>query len=251
MKKKLVFVKDLTTFPYIITWDIISDMNESQEAKVSAEIPWSDGNEEDFSDLHEAIASGKTSLTNYEAPDDSGSTSEEDETEPDVSQPGVRLLWAAQFNRLDILSEILESQPDLIKFTDDDGYTALHRAAYSSSKECLVALLMSGADISATTADVWTPLHSACRWNRANCAEILLNWGADVNKVTQGGQTPLHLAAFCAKSTDTLQLLLLNPKIKAMAKNCQGDTPVDIARRNGNPVDMFDLVLPAFCDSKP
>ncbi len=118
----------------------------------------------------------------------------------------------------------------------------ISRAAYSNSKECLVALLVAGADVSALTEDGWTPLHSACRWNAAKCVEILLNWGADVNKTTNGGQTPLHLAAFCKNSDESVQMLLLHPKIRPMAKNCQQDTPADIARRNGNRSDWFDLV---------
>lgn len=109
-----------------------------------------------------------------------------------------------------------------------------------------MVLLSLGADLSALTADGWTPLHSASRWNRAACVEILLSWGADVNKSTTGGQTPLHLAAVCPDSSDTLLILLLQPKIKPMQKNCQDDTPKDIAKRNANPTDVFDLALPCF-----
>ena len=117
---------------------------------------------------------------------------------------------------------------------------------YYFFQESLVILLSLGADLSALTADGWTPLHSASRWNRAACVEILLSWGADVNKSTTGGQTPLHLAAVCPDSSDTLLILLLQPKIKPMQKNCQDDTPKDIAKRNANPTDVFDLALPCF-----
>ena len=113
-------------------------------------------------------------------------------------------------------------------------------------QESLIILLKAGADINALTEDGWTPLHSACRWNRAACVEILLNWGSNVNKPTVGNQTPLHLAAVCPNSNKTLQLLMLHPDIKPMIKNCQEDTPLDIAKRNSNAVEVFDIALPFF-----
>ena len=113
-------------------------------------------------------------------------------------------------------------------------------------QESLIILLKAGADINALTEDGWTPLHSAARWNKATCVEILLNWGSDVNKLTVGNQTPLHLAAVFPDSSDTLQLLMLHPEIKPMIKNCQEDTPLDIAKRNSNDGEVFDLALPFF-----
>ncbi len=112
-----------------------------------------------------------------------------------------------------------------------------------------MTLLSSGADISALTEDGWTPLHSACRWNQTDCVETLISWVADINKATVGGQTPLHLAAVTPNSLNTLQILLIQPNIKTMTKNCQNDTPLDIAKRNSNPTDIFDLVLPFFCET--
>lgn len=217
---------------------------ETSSSHVSAQIPWSEGQPQDFIGLQEAIASGQAKRDEFEAEDDSSSS--EDDEEPGENQPGNRLLWASQHNRLDLMQVLLESQPDLVKFADEDGYTALHRAAYSDNREVCVALLMAGSDLAARTNDGWTPLHSASRWNSASCVELLLAWGADVNSTTQGGQTPLHLAAFCAKSRNSLLLLLNHPRIQPMTKNCQEDTPADIARRNGNSVDLFDLLLPPF-----
>ena len=48
-----------------------------------------------------------------------------------VDHPGARLLWAAQHDRLEVARELLELQPSLVTFRDEDEYTALHRAAYS------------------------------------------------------------------------------------------------------------------------
>jgi len=80
------------------------------------------------------------------------------------------LLWLAQHGRVEELEAILEDQPDLISFKDNDGYSALHRwsifdflhktfkyicfarrAAYSNQAETLIILLRRGADIHALT----------------------------------------------------------------------------------------------------
>ena len=89
-------------------------------------------------------------------------------------------------------------------------------------------------------------MHSACRWNQTKCVQILLSWGADVNKSTIGGQTPLHLASVTPNAGPTLELLMLHPKLKPMTKNCQDDTPLDIAMRNSNSTNLLDLALPCF-----
>jgi len=245
---------------------------EGSKSQFSAKVEWSEGQEDDFKELHEAIKAGSAQTDEYvniesdeeegdmvderameafknyrkdgKLPNQEDSSSEEDESEP--NEPGPKFLWAAQHNNVDLIKDLYKQDANLIKFADSDGYTALHRAAYSGSKECLVILLSFGADLSALTEDGWTPLHSACRWNRTSCVETLLAWGADVNKSTTGGQTPLHLAAVCPNSSNTLLVLLLQPNLKPMQKNCQDDTPKDIAKRNANPTDVFDMALPCF-----
>ena len=60
------------------------------------------------------------------------SSSEEDDSEPE--EPGPKFLWAAQHNNVDLIKNLYSQDPNLVKFADSDGYTALHRAAYSGSK---------------------------------------------------------------------------------------------------------------------
>ena len=128
----------------------------SESTKFSTKVEFMAGAENDFKELHDAIKDGKVgqnefindssessdneNLTNKSiqksaADQDPASSSEEDETEPNPDQPGPRFLWAAQNDdRIEILKEILSKNPNVIKFADEDGYTALHRAAYSGSK---------------------------------------------------------------------------------------------------------------------
>ena len=223
----------------------------NQMSKVTTEgIGWREGDQNDFADLHEAVKNGKTKTNAYRAENDSDSdndTSSEDDAEPPEDQPGLRFLWASQHNELQLVEKLLKEDKGLIKFCDSDGYTGLHRASYSNHAEMAQLLLRNGADITnGTDGENWQPIHSACRWNAAETVEVLLNWGADINATTNGGQTPLHLAAFCKNSEKSLQILLLHPNLKSMTKNAQGDTPRDIAVRNGNCVELFDLVQPAY-----
>lgn len=83
----------------------------------------------------------------------------------------------------------------LLRARDEDGYTALHRAAYNNRVAALRFLLDAGVDVHARTIEGWTPLHSAAYWGQAPAAGLLLQAGADINALTHGAQTPLHLAA--------------------------------------------------------
>ena len=46
-------------------------------------------------------------------------------------EPSKRILWAAENNNHDAVREIVEKDKEMIHSCDQDGYTALHRAAYS------------------------------------------------------------------------------------------------------------------------
>ena len=82
----------------------------------------------------------------------------------------------------------------MISQRDEDGYSALHCAAYSDSFDVAVLLIKYGADVHGRTDDGWTPLHSAARWNSDSVASLLLAYGADVNAHTNGRLTPIQLA---------------------------------------------------------
>ena len=62
-----------------------------------------------------------------------------------VDHPGARLLWAAQHDRLEVARELLELEPSLVTFRDEDEYTALHRAAYSHHHNMLGGSLLARA----------------------------------------------------------------------------------------------------------
>lgn len=135
-------------------------------------------------------------------------------------------------------------------FKDSDGYTALHRAAYSNSIE-VVKYLTSFEDnsempllnqLEARTDMGWTPLHSAVYWNSYQVVEYLLKYlNADPNLKSNSGQTCLHLAAQQSNIRETLLLLLTSPFINFSIKNDQGESALEIATRSSKYNALYEI----------
>ncbi|XP_071513360.1 ankyrin repeat domain-containing protein 49-like [Panulirus ornatus] len=171
------------------------------------------------------------------------------EADPDPhATPEREILWACENGKESLVKKILHQHPEAIGAVDSDGYTPLHRAAYSDFPEIIKLLLTSGASVTAKTVDGWTALHSACRWNHSECAVILIEGGSDVNAVTNSGQTPLHVAASNPQAHKTLQLLLMNRVVKPLLTNSNGETARDLALRSGPYGYLFEVTDPVLSD---
>jgi ankyrin repeat protein len=170
--------------------------------------------------------------------------------------PGKLLLHLAEYGKLDEIKELIESQTDtlakqkLLMYKDSDGYTALHRAAYSSQLD-VVKYLISFENrpdmpdlkqLEAKTDMGWTPLHSAAYWNAFKVVDYFLNEvNANVNIQTNSGQTSLHLAAQQSTGRETLILLLTHPDIDFSIENNQKETAHDIANRMCKYNSLFEI----------
>ena len=51
-----------------------------------------------------------------------------------AGNPGLKILWAAEMGKADLVSELLCGDASLAQATDADGYTPLHRASYEGHK---------------------------------------------------------------------------------------------------------------------
>ncbi|KAK3867773.1 hypothetical protein Pcinc_026785 [Petrolisthes cinctipes] len=173
----------------------------------------------------------------------------EDDPDPHAT-PERELLWACEQGKQSLVEDILHQHPEAVNTKDSDGYTPLHRAAYSDFPEIVKLLLTAGASVTARTVDGWTALHSSCRWNHHECADLLLDAGSDINASTNSGQTPLHVAAVNHQARDTLQLLLMNRAIRPQVTNSNGETASDIAVRSGPYGYLFESVDPVLSDSQ-
>ncbi|XP_030634654.1 ankyrin repeat domain-containing protein 49 [Chanos chanos] len=179
--------------------------------------------------------------------DDEGHRSEEWYQQQEMKlkdKPSELLLWAAEKNRLATVERLLAGDPSLLRCRDEDGYTPLHRAAYSGHLGVVLALLAAGADVNARTADEWTPLHSSCRWGHTAVASCLLRHGAEVNAMTSGRLTPLQLAAGNPLAGQTIELLLSQRLLDAGLKNSAGETAYEIAHRTSPYYSLFEVTEP-------
>ena len=131
---------------------------------------------------------------------------------------------------------------ELLEYKDEDGYTAIHRAAYNGHTEVIKKLIQFGANVTAKTNDNWQPLHCASKWDQVDVASLLLQNGANVNAQTQGGQTPLHLVSSNRESHQTMELLLTHPNVDPSIKNNLGETAYNIAARSCAHAGMFEIV---------
>ncbi|XP_045458809.1 ankyrin repeat domain-containing protein 49 [Melitaea cinxia] len=163
------------------------------------------------------------------------------------ANPIDHVLWAAENGELETLRELLTKQPGLVHATDSDGYTPLHRAAYSNHVNVISYLLSVGANVGVKTELGWTPLHSACNWNNYASAARLLAAGSNPGALSDGGQTPLHLAAAISHCKSTLLVLFLREDIVEISRrpNNSDETPEQLARSHGIYAPLFEMVLPA------
>lgn len=163
------------------------------------------------------------------------------------ANPIDHVLWAAENGEFETVRELIMKQPGLVHATDSDGYTPLHRAAYSNHVNVISYLLSVGANVGAKTELGWTPLHSACNWNNYASAARLLAAGSNPGALSDGEQTPLHLAAAISHCKSTLLVLFLREDIVEISRrpNNSDETPEQLARSHGIYAPLFEMVLPA------
>jgi ankyrin repeat protein len=119
---------------------------------------------------------------------------------------------AAAIGDVDRLRALLDADPALAGAWSEDGFTALHFAAFFGHPEAAKLLVERGADLEARSTNTQfaldaAPLHSASAAGQLEVCEVLLEAGADVNAVQHGGYTALLDAA--ANGNAELVALLL------------------------------------------
>ena len=99
--------------------------------------------------------------------------------------------------------DLVEAGVDLdASFTDGEGYTAVHFAAWDGKDEILAYLLEAGAKADLVGEDGYTALFLAAAGGHLDCVELLVENGADVNRrlkddniyFSKQGGTPLTVA---------------------------------------------------------
>jgi ankyrin repeat protein len=150
----------------------------------------------------------------------------------------LNIFEAAAIDKRNILEDILEKEPNLVREYSPDGFTALGLACFFGSKDAVEVLLEKGADPNAVSKNQMrvTPLHSAvAHRDGAKALEMsrtLLAHKAQVNVAQEGGWTPLHQAA--AHGQTEIVRILLEQGADAQAMSADGRTPVQMASEGGH-----------------
>jgi len=146
--------------------------------------------------------------------------------------PIQEIATAASSGDVARLRELLASDGSLARAFDDEGWTALHLAAFHGHRDAAEALLESGAMVDARSTNRLenTPLHAACAGGRTELVALLLAHHADPDAREHGGYTALHLAV----DHDDLAMvtLLLDAGAFLGPHDEDGVTPLAMATRD-------------------
>lgn len=136
---------------------------------------------------------------------------------------------AAAVGRADRVATLLARRPDRIDCVSDDGFTALHLAAYFGHFEVARVLvdMEANPDAVATNGTDMCPVHGAAAHGDIDIVELVLDAGGDPNARQLGGFTALHAAAN-RDYADLAQVLLKYGADPRLRTN-EGHSAVDLA----------------------
>lgn len=143
------------------------------------------------------------------------------------------------------LRQRLVDDPAAATARTDDGFTALHLAAFFGTSVTVATLLAGGADPACVAENPMrvTPLHSALAHGDGPSVRRLLEAGAPVNAQQAGGYTALHAAAM--HGDVELVRLLLDHGAAASLRDEEGRSAADHAARAGHTALAEELLASA------
>ncbi len=97
-------------------------------------------------------------------------------------------------NRLYYVRELLKVPGIKAAAVDEDGFSALHWAAWSGLEGVSLELIAHGLDLNAAEKNGYTPLMLAAMRGQASTVKMLLSLGADASVKNKDGETALDLA---------------------------------------------------------
>ncbi|XP_062593371.1 ankyrin-2-like [Saccostrea cucullata] len=111
-------------------------------------------------------------------------------------------------SKIDMCKYLVNTYPDLLNVTDNNGQNALHDAAWSGNVEILKFLLDKGSDINSARKDGKTVLHLCCLNSKIDMCKYLVNTYPFLLDVTDiDGGNALHDAAWSC-NVEILKFLL-------------------------------------------
>ncbi|MDB4342093.1 ankyrin repeat domain-containing protein [bacterium] len=138
----------------------------------------------------------------------------------------VPILAAAYNGNIATVKQHLAAGTD-VNAADENGWTALHQAAFKGRKEIAELLITKGADVNAKDEDGGTPLDVAIKYKQTETADLLRKHGG-----ISGAADSIHLAAAVGNIEVVKQHLAAGVDVNA--KGYRGFTPLHYAARNGH-----------------
>jgi ankyrin repeat protein len=133
------------------------------------------------------------------------------------------------------------ANPDTV---DNQGYTALQRAAIAGNLELVILLVQHGANLTALSRNQFgdLPIHLAVAYGHENIVHWMLDNGVPVDIRNRLGATPLHSAAHNSRLAIARFLLDKGAAVNAKVTNSDNRTPLHEAAATGS-VDLVELLL--------
>ncbi|CAB1111897.1 unnamed protein product [Ectocarpus sp. CCAP 1310/34] len=149
---------------------------------------------------------------------------------------------AAIGGHADVISAIVERQPDVLDSTSDDtGFSALHHAANHDAVHSIDALVKAGANLENRDAEGCTPLRVAAGCASEAALLALLRHGADKESTGVDGLTPLQDAMENDLWGIATALMAAGADVN-VRRGSNGYSPLDCAVRSGG-MDLTRQVL--------
>ena len=114
-----------------------------------------------------------------------------------------------------------------VNLANEDGVTALHRAAEHGHGPTIRALIERGASMKRGTVGGQKPLHYAARAPRSDAVCLLVELGADLEAIDDVGRTALHQAA--SDGQREIARLLVELGARRSARDHAGAMPAELA----------------------
>ncbi|XP_071323712.1 ankyrin repeat and SOCS box protein 2-like isoform X2 [Trachinotus anak] len=159
-------------------------------------------------------------------------------TDPD-DEGWIALHEAAFYGQLQCVRILIRAHPDSVNRCNLRNQTALPLAAERGNVSCVDFLLKHGANPNIANKDRETPLLTACQHPNEAIVDLLLRSGAQVNHCCSQGLTALHEA--CRHGRPELCRMLLEAGANLQTKNIYGLQPFFIAAQHGH-VDVIHLL---------
>lgn len=126
---------------------------------------------------------------------------------------------------------LIKAKADVNRQVKKRGWTPLHYVACNGSMQAMAALTKAGADVNRAANDGATPLHLAAGWGNAAAITMLVDAEAKVNQQDKYGRTLLHAVMGALSGHEQAIVALVKAGADVNATDNEGNTPLDIARK--------------------